>query len=45
MEDITGFINRAAAQQKLFSEMGADWAYEGTRIDMTGYDSFTGELE
>ncbi len=43
MEDITGFINRAAAQQKLFSEMGAGWAYEGARIDMTGYDSFEGK--
>ena len=44
MVDITEFVNRAAAERKLFSEMGAPWAYEGHKIDMATYDSFDGHI-
>lgn len=44
MADITRFVNRAAEERKLFSEMGAPWAYEGRKIDMEGYDSFDGRI-
>ncbi len=44
MDDIKSFIDEAAAQRKLFSEMGAAWAYAGRKIDMTGYRSFDGQL-
>jgi len=44
MVDITEFVNRAAAERKLFSEMGAPWAYEGHKIDMETYDSYDGRI-
>ena len=33
-------IDQAAAEKKLFSELGADWACPGTPVDMTDYREF-----
>jgi predicted dehydrogenase len=40
MENIREMIDRAAAERKLFSEMGAPWAYEGQKLDMRGFEQF-----
>lgn len=44
VSDIYALMDEASAQRKLFSEMGADWAFEGHSIDMRGYEQFTGDI-
>ncbi len=45
VEDIKSLILQASDERKLFSEMGADWAYEGRLIDMADYEGFDGNLD
>lgn len=40
--DIRALMDQASDERKLFSEMGADWAFEGQKIDMRGYREFEG---
>jgi predicted dehydrogenase len=40
MAQIRELIDQAAAEKKLFSELGADWACPGTPVDMTDYREF-----
>lgn len=44
VSDIRALMDEASAQRKLFSEMGADWAFEGHRIEMRDYREFTGDI-
>lgn len=38
--DIGALLEEAATSRKLFSELGADWAFEGRKLDMRGYSEF-----
>jgi predicted dehydrogenase len=40
MSNIREMIDQAAAEGKLFSEMGAPWAVEGQKLDMQGFERF-----
>lgn len=44
VSDIRALMDEASAQRKLFSEMGADWAFQGQMIDMRDYREFTGDI-
>ena len=44
VSDIRALMDEASEQRLLFSEMGADWAFEGQMIDMRDYREFTGDI-
>jgi len=38
--NVRELIDQAAAERKLFSEMGVPWAFQGQKVDMRGFDRF-----